>query len=58
VLRAARRLSVLVSGQEKAQTLKDVLTGEPDEVRYPIHVLWPVLDKIVWLVDRDAAQAI
>ena len=58
VLRAARRLSVLVSGREKAQTLRDVLTGEPDEVRYPIHVLWPVLDKIVWLVDRDAAQAI
>ena len=58
VLRAARRLSVLVSGREKAQTLKDVLTGEPDEVRYPIHVLWPVLDKIVWLVDRDAAHAI
>jgi 6-phosphogluconolactonase len=58
VLQAARRLSVLVSGQEKAQTLKDVLTGEPDEIRYPIHVLWPVLEKIVWLVDRDAAQAI
>ena len=58
VLQAARRLSVLVSGREKAQTLKDVLTSEPDEVRYPIHVLWPVLDRIVWLVDRDAAQAI
>jgi len=55
VLRAARRLTVLVSGAEKAQVLKDVLTSEPDEVRYPIHVLWPVLDKIVWLVDRDAA---
>lgn len=58
VLRAAHRLAVLVSGQEKAQTLSDVLTGEPDEVRYPIHILWPVLNKIVWLVDRDAAQAI
>ena len=58
VLRAAHRLSVLVSGLEKAQTLRDVLMEEPDEIRYPIHVLWPVLDKIVWLVDRDAAQAI
>jgi 6-phosphogluconolactonase len=55
VLQAARRLTVLVSGPEKAQVLRDVLTSEPDEVRYPIHVLWPVLDKIVWLVDRDAA---
>jgi 6-phosphogluconolactonase len=58
VMRGAKRLAVLVSGQEKAQILKDVLRSEPDEVRYPIHVLWPVLDKILWLVDREAAQAI
>jgi len=58
VLQAARRLAVLVSGAEKAQVLREVLTSEPDEVRYPIHVLWPALPKIVWLVDRDAAQGI
>jgi 6-phosphogluconolactonase len=55
VLLAAWRLVVLVSGPEKAHTLKEVLTREADEVRYPIHVLWPVLDKVTWLVDRDAA---
>ena len=49
VLRAAHRLAVLVSGPAKAQILKEVLTAEPDEVRYPIHVLWPVLEKILWL---------
>lgn len=58
VLRAANRLVVLVSGEEKARTLREVLLSEPDEVRYPIHVLWPVLDKVVWFVDRDAASAI
>jgi 6-phosphogluconolactonase len=58
VLLAARRLIVLVSGREKAQTLKDVLAGEPDEVKYPIHVLWPALDRVVWLVDREAAGEI
>jgi len=58
VLRAARRLAVLVSGRAKAQILKDVLTSEPDEVRYPIHVLWPALHKVVWLVDREAAAEI
>jgi 6-phosphogluconolactonase len=58
VLLAAKRLVVLVSGREKAHILKEVLTGEPDEVKYPIHVLWPALDKIVWLVDRDAASEI
>lgn len=58
VLLAARCLVVLVAGREKAQTLKEVLTSEPDAVRYPIHVLWPVLDKITWLVDREAAGEI
>lgn len=56
VMQAARHLAVLVSGAEKAHTLKEVLAGEPDEVRYPIHLLWPVLDKILWLVDREAAR--
>ena len=56
VLCAAAHLAVLVSGKEKAGILKEVLTSEPDEVRYPIHILWPVLDKVVWLVDSDAAK--
>ena len=56
VLCAASHLVVLVSGQEKADILKAVLTSEPDEVRYPIHTLWPVLDKVTWLVDREAAK--
>jgi len=56
VLCAATALVVLVCGPEKAQILKEVLTSEPDEVRYPIHSLWPVLDKVTWLVDRAAAQ--
>ncbi len=58
VLLAARRIMVLVSGPEKAQILKEVLTSEPDEVKYPIHVLWPALDKMEWLVDREAAREI
>jgi 6-phosphogluconolactonase len=56
VLCAASKLAVLVSGQEKAKTLKEVLTSVPDEVRFPIHTLWPVLDKITWLVDSQAAE--
>jgi 6-phosphogluconolactonase len=56
VLRAASHLVVLVSGEEKAGILKQVLTSEPDEVRYPIHVLWPILDKVTWLIDSEAAK--
>jgi 6-phosphogluconolactonase len=58
VLCAASHLAVLVSGEEKAGILKEVFTSEPDEVRYPIHALWPVLDKITWLIDSDAAKKI
>jgi len=56
VLKAAVHVAVLVSGKEKADILKNVLTQEQDEVQYPIHTLWPILDRITWLVDRDAAS--
>jgi 6-phosphogluconolactonase len=56
VLCAAERLAVLVSGAEKAQILKEVLTSGPDDVRFPIHTLWPVLDKVTWIVDSYAAK--
>jgi len=56
VLCAASHLAVLVSGREKAGILKEVLTSKPDQVRYPIHALWPVLDKITWLIDQQAAK--
>jgi len=58
VLCAASHLTVLVSGEEKAGILKEVLTSEPDEVHYPIHALWPVLDKVTWLIDQQAAKEI
>ena len=58
VLRAACHLVVLVCGKEKAGILKTVLTSEPDEVQYPIHALWPVLDKVTWLVDSTAAKSL
>ncbi len=56
VLCAASHLAVLVSGREKARILKEVLTSAQDEVRYPIHALWPVLDRITWLIDSQAAK--
>ena len=56
VLRAARRIVVLVSGQDKAQIVNQVLTGGTDPQRYPIQVLWPVLDRVLWLVDQKAAS--
>ena len=56
VLRAAAHLVVIVCGQDKAPILKDILTSEPDEVRYPLHAVWPILDRVTWLVDRHAGS--
>ncbi len=56
VLRAAFHTVVLVTGEEKATILREVLTSEPDEVRYPIHAIWPILDKVTWLIDGNAAK--
>ncbi len=58
VLCAASHLVVLVSGREKAAILNEVLNGEPDEVRYPIHSIWPILNKVTWLVDSEAAKSL
>ncbi len=56
VLKTAENLIVLVSGEEKAQTLKEVLVDEPDETKYPIELLWECSGKITWVVDQDAAK--
>ncbi len=56
VMCAARRLAILVSGAEKAHILKEVLTSEPDAVKYPVHTLWPILNKVTWLIDDEAGQ--
>lgn len=58
VLRAASHLVVLACGPEKAEILAKILTSEPDEVRYPIHALWPILDRVTWLVDSEAAKSL
>ncbi len=56
VICAAKQLLVMVSGQEKAAIVRDVLLGRPDEVKYPVHTLWPILDKVIWIIDSDAAK--
>lgn len=56
VLCGASHLVVLVSGEEKAEILNEVFSSEPDDVRYPIHTLWPVLNRVTWLVDSKAAK--
>jgi len=56
VLYAASHIMVLVSGCDKAEILSEIFTRESNIAQYPVHALWPFLDKVTWLVDRDAAK--
>lgn len=56
VLYAASQIAVLVSGQEKAEILNEIFTSKPNITRYPVHALWPILEKVTWMIDRDAAK--
>ncbi|HEX41419.1 MAG TPA: 6-phosphogluconolactonase [Phycisphaerales bacterium] len=56
VLRAGGSIIVMITGAEKATTLARVLNGPADEQQYPIAVVWPVLERVVWLIDRQAAS--
>jgi 6-phosphogluconolactonase len=57
VFNHARDVIVLVSGVEKAETLRAVLEGRPDPDTYPVQGLRPVPPgRLTWLVDAAAAS--
>lgn len=53
VLSRARRIVFLVSGREKAETVKAVLSGSDPSL--PAATIRPVHGELWWLLDRDAA---
>jgi 6-phosphogluconolactonase len=56
VLCNAKKLLILVQGAEKAEIVRDVLQNERDEVKYPVHTLWPILSKVTWVIDDEAGK--
>jgi 6-phosphogluconolactonase len=56
LLYSASVIVVSVEGRENAIFLKGLFTNEHNVARYPIHSLWPVMDKVVWLADHDAVE--
>ena len=55
VLRAARVVTVLVAGEDKAETMKRIFQGPFDKTVTPIHVLEPIWSRVRWLLDQKAA---
>jgi 6-phosphogluconolactonase len=58
VLNAAREIVFLVSGQNKAAALRDVLEGKPGREQRPAAWVRPVDGTLTWLVDEAAASGL
>ncbi|MGQ0793530.1 MAG: 6-phosphogluconolactonase [Deltaproteobacteria bacterium] len=56
VINAASHVVFLAGGAEKAQVLKSVLEGEYRPEVFPSQVVRPTSGRLVWMVDRAAAQ--
>ncbi len=56
VLNAARCVTFLVSGMDKAPALHQVLEGDAPPERYPSKLVRPADGKLIWLVDKAAAS--
>ena len=55
VLNNADRVIFLVSGEEKAEPLREVLEGEKQTNLFPSQLIEPTRGRLLWLVDRAAA---
>ncbi len=58
VLNNADLVLFLVSGEEKAETLRQVLVGDRQPERLPSQLIQPTHGRLLWLVDRAAASGL
>ena len=56
VLNAARQVIFLVSGEKKAKAVREVLQGTAPADKYPAKLVRPGPDRLLWLVDVEAAS--
>ncbi|HTW88602.1 MAG TPA: 6-phosphogluconolactonase, partial [Candidatus Binataceae bacterium] len=56
VLNNAARVMFIVSGQNKAQAVKNVLQGPRDPSQFPAQLIDPKQGTVIWLLDKPAAS--
>jgi 6-phosphogluconolactonase len=55
VINHARSVFFLVSGEDKADILREVLTGPRDPERLPSQLIWPSSGILTFILDKAAA---
>lgn len=53
---SARKIIVLITGEEKAETFKAVLEGEENNDYYPIKRILPIKSEVFWIADQQAGK--
>jgi 6-phosphogluconolactonase len=56
VINAARRVSFLVTGAEKARVIKEIFHKEGSYMAYPAFYVDPVSANLEWYLDQNAAS--
>jgi 6-phosphogluconolactonase len=56
VINAAKAVTFLVSGSDKAEALKEILERDADPREYPAKLIRPENGVLTWMVDRAAAK--
>ena len=56
VINAAKALTFLVAGEDKAEALKEILEGDDDPHGYPAKFIRPHGGDLTWMVDKAAAS--
>jgi len=58
VINNADNILFLVSGEEKAEALKEVLKGAPNFEKFPSQKIKPKKGKLLWLVEKEASSSL
>lgn len=56
VINNAKNIFIVVTGEEKAVILKDILGKENDSIKYPAGMIIPVNGKVEWFLDKESTS--
>jgi 6-phosphogluconolactonase len=52
----AQRAMFVATGREKAEAVRDVISGPRDALKFPAQIIAPSDGELIWLLDRAAAS--